>query len=508
MMQTSRYLEEKMAKSNCYCGMQVVFVDIVSYSKRRSYAQVKVIHAFIQYIEQALTNTARKYVEYTHKMDVHIRRDVVVLPSGDGAAIAFPFEGIPDMHLFFASDLLRIIDKNNKALNCEDFRVKGWCNCHSAHLLRCGISEGKLILYKDLNDNFSIAGDSVNMAARVMDLADASQIFLTWDAYRQVADMIPGIEVQFRRYRQARIKHDLRIDVYQYINDQLDGLDVSPRGGLGLADEGVEPDDEVTPVVSPPAGTEKTKSRALDLKPIVAGGTKNLVKVRDQMVRIPAGEFKMGNEQIGQMFVEIPQPFLIDKYQITQATYFEVMGRNPSRFVGADHPVEGISWLDAITFCNKLSELSGLEPVYQLAGKEAMIDFGKNGYRLPTEAEWEYCCRGGGQQDRYGPINDVAWYNGNAGGESHDVGKKAANDFGLYDMLGNVWEWCSDWYQRRYPERRQVNYVGPESGFERVLRGGSWSDLPDCIRSSFRHRKNALSRESTHGLRIVLQNCE
>ncbi|MHB1002119.1 MAG: formylglycine-generating enzyme family protein [Armatimonadota bacterium] len=84
------------------------------------------------------------------------------------------------------------------------------------------------------------------------------------------------------------------------------------------------------------------------------------------------------------------------------------------------------------------------------------------------------------------------------------VGKKKANAFGLYDTLGNTWEWCNDWYQRRYPKDRQADYAGTESGFERVLRGGSWSDLPDCIRCSFRHRKDALSRESTCGFRIIL----
>ena len=212
----------------------------------------------------------------------------------------------------------------------------------------------------------------------------------------------------------------------------------------------------------------------------------------------------MGNESTGRVSVEISRSFLIDRYLITQEDYVEVMGRNPSQFVGARLPVDSISWLDAITFCNRLSELSGLEAAYHVIGKEAMVDFGTNGYRLPTEAEWEYCCRGGDQEDRYGPIDDVAWYNGNSDGKTHEVGKKAANAFGLYDMLGNVWEWCNDWYQRHYPKERQVDYVGPESGFERVLRGGSWSDVPDCIRSSFRNMSSALSSESRHGMRVVL----
>lgn len=505
MMQNSRYLQEKMTKDNCYSNMQVVFVDIVSYSRRKSYAQVEVIRAFMKSIEEALFSTAQEFVSDTQKIDAQLRRDVVVLPSGDGAAIAFPFEGVPKMHLFFAGELLRIVDKTNRDMDCGIFREQGWCNCHGAFLLRCGISEGKLIIYKDLNGNFNIAGDVVNMAARVMGLADASQVFLTQEAHRLAIDMISGMETRFRRYRQAQIKHGLRIDVYQYIDDGLDGLDVSPRAGLGLADDAVEADDEVTPVAPPPDGKEDIGASALDVKHLDSRAPQNLLKeLRDRMVRVPAGELVMGNEHTAQILVEIPHPILIDKYLTTQGLYVVVMGRNPSRFVGEHLPVESISWLDAITFCNRLSELSGLEPAYQVTGKEVTVDFGINGYRLPTEAEWEYCCRGGGQEDRYGRIDDVAWYNGNSGGETQEVGKKAANAFGLYDMLGNVWEWCNDWYQRRYPEGRQVDYVGPKSGFERVLRGGSWSDLPDCIRASFRHRKNALSRESTHGLRVVL----
>jgi formylglycine-generating enzyme required for sulfatase activity len=504
-MRTSPFLEEKMTKANGYCGMQVVFVDIISYSRRKSHNQVKVIHAFMESIEGALTQTAMQYVNDMHKLDAHIRRDVVVLPSGDGAAIGFPFDSVPDMHLFFACELLRIVDKANKELSCEDFQGQGWCNCHPGFLLRCGISEGKLILYKDLNGNFNLAGDTVNMAARVMNLADAGQIFLTEKAHSQIADLIPRIEPQFRKYKQVRIKHNLRIDVYQYIDESRAGLNVLTRAGLDLADVAPEPTDQTKLGEPTPRKTEDSDSKPLDGKPLAADAPRDFVKeLRDRMVRVPKGEFLMGNEQIGRVSVEMPLSFLIDRYPITQEDYINVMGHNPSRFVGARLPVDSISWLDAVTFCNRLSELSNLELAYNVISKETTINFYASGYRLPTEAEWEYCCRGGGQEDRYGLIDNVAWYNGNSGGKTQEVGKKAVNGFGLYDMLGNVWEWCNDWYQKSYPKEQQIGYVGPEAGFERVLRGGSWNDLPDCIRSSFRHRKNPFASESTHGVRVVL----
>lgn len=503
MTQNSRYLEKKMSIDNCYSNMQIVFVDIVSYSRRRSHAQVTVINAFMRCIEEALNCTAREYVDYTQGIDVHLRKDVVVLPSGDGAAIAFPFDGAPNMHLLFAFELLRIVDKANRDMDCAIFRKQGWCNCHSVFLLRCGISEGKLILYKDLNGNFNIAGDVVNMAARVMGLADASQIFLTEEAFRLAAEMIPDIEKQFRSYRQAQIKHGLRINVYQYKGSGHEGLDVSPRAGLGLAGNEAEADEEVTPISLSSSSRQSVEKGVLDLKSSDSKVPSSLLDdLRDRMVSIPGGEFLMGNEHTGQVKIVI-NPVLIDKYPVTQDLYVEVMGRNPSRFIGPRLPVESVSWFDAVTFCNRLSELAGLEAAYEILGKEVILHVRKKGYRLPSEAEWEYCCRGGSSEERYGSIADIAWFNANADCGSHEVGQKRANGFGLYDMLGNVWEWCNDWYQRGYPEGRQINYIGSEFGFERVLRGGSWNDLPDCIRVSFRHRKTPLSRESTNGLRVV-----
>ncbi|MEK6301026.1 MAG: SUMF1/EgtB/PvdO family nonheme iron enzyme [Acidobacteriota bacterium] len=501
-MPTSAYLQKKMAMPNSICYMQVVFVDIVKYSKRISYRQVDVIYAFMNSIQKALNNTGKKYYEDTNKVDFNMIRDVVKLPSGDGAAIGFPLDGVPDMHISFACELLRLVDEANKEIDCSCFREHDWCDCHSGFRLRCGISEGRLILYNDLNDNFNIAGNTVNMAARVMDLAGPRQIFLTQEAHTQIKDSTPPKDdPQFRKYSQVSIKHGLPIDVYHFIDKNCAGfLDISTRSDLDRAVGALSPANQVT-TVEPAPDTRADRGS----KPLNADAPRDLVKeLRDRMVRIPKGEFSMGNEQTGRVLVEIPLPFLIDRYPITQEDYMEVMGRNPSRFVGPHLPVDSISWLDAITFCIRLSELSGLEPAYHVIGKEMTVDFGKNGYRLPTEAEWEYCCRGGTQEDRYGLIDDIAWYNRNSEGKTHEVGEMAANGFGLYDMLGNVREWCNDWYENPYPEGRQVGYIGPGTGFERVLRGGSWSDLPDCVRASFRLRNNPLSRDNIDGFRVVL----
>ncbi|MEO1715239.1 MAG: SUMF1/EgtB/PvdO family nonheme iron enzyme, partial [Bacteroidota bacterium] len=153
----------------------------------------------------------------------------------------------------------------------------------------------------------------------------------------------------------------------------------------------------------------------------------------------------------------------------------------------ADHPLTEVSWYGAVTYCNWLSEQSGLEPAYQINGTQITVNRQANGYRLPTEAEWEYAARGGQQSRnyRYAGSNDlgkVGWYKGNSGSNTHPVGNKAANELELYDMSGNVWEWCWDWYDEDYySSSPKNNPLGPLSGSNRVVRGGSWvSDARFC----------------------------
>jgi len=213
------------------------------------------------------------------------------------------------------------------------------------------------------------------------------------------------------------------------------------------------------------------------------------------MVKVTGGTFQMGSNVNGD---EKPvhrvtvDSFWIGKYEVTQKEWQSVMGTNPSRFKGENNPVEKVSWHDAVRFCNRLSERDGFDPVYSINGTDVTCDFTKNGYRLPTEAEWEYAARGGSQSlgYKYAGSNipeSVAWYTSNSGNKTHPVGTKQPNELGLYDMSGNVWEWCWDWYDGKYyAQSPSKNPRGPSSGTFRVARGGSWYRGAGYVRSADR----------------------
>jgi formylglycine-generating enzyme required for sulfatase activity len=219
------------------------------------------------------------------------------------------------------------------------------------------------------------------------------------------------------------------------------------------------------------------------------------------MILIPAGSFEMGSRHgrddekpIHTVWVD---SFLMDKYEVTQAEY-EKLGQieafaNPSHFRGLDLPAEQVTWRQAALFCNARSQLEGLQPCYN---DNAECDFNANGYRLPTEAEWEYACRAGTDTDySFGSdarrLGDFGWFADNSGKKTHPVGQKRPNPWGLYDMHGNVAEWCQDIFAKDYyrtsPEK---NPRGPTEGKMYVLRGGSWKVSADMLRSSYRLSEN------------------
>jgi len=231
------------------------------------------------------------------------------------------------------------------------------------------------------------------------------------------------------------------------------------------------------------------------------------------MVDVPGGTFKMGSNNGGKderpVRTVTVTGFSMSATEITQGQYKAVMHENPSFHKLDDNlPVEKVTWKDAAAFCNKLSERLGLEPCYDLdTGK---CDFGKNGFRLPTEAEWEYACRAGTGSDYNigsgeSALARAGWYAGNSGERTHAVGQKTPNGFGLYDMHGNVWEWTNDWYSERSYEidTETSDPKGVPGGRERVLRGGSWLDFPKDCTSSRRRKYNPDKNYSDIGFRIV-----
>jgi formylglycine-generating enzyme required for sulfatase activity len=226
---------------------------------------------------------------------------------------------------------------------------------------------------------------------------------------------------------------------------------------------------------------------------------------------IPAGSFTQGsptnetgrfNEEGPQVAVTISQGFWIGKNLVTQQEYQSVIGSNPSSFTGSSAlPVEQVTWMDATNYCVKRTiqeRAAGIIP----AGCY---------YRLPTEAEWEYACRAGttnrfnyGDDPGYTNLANHAWYEVNSSDLTHVVGQKPPNAWGLYDMHGNLWEWCQDWYADSYPGGSATDPQGPASGAYRVLRGGSWADPGALCRSACRTYDDPTLFFTNYGFRVVL----
>ena len=239
----------------------------------------------------------------------------------------------------------------------------------------------------------------------------------------------------------------------------------------------------------------------------------------EDFVMVEGGSFQMGSNSgdsderpVHEVTVS---DFAIGKYEVTQEQWKAVMGSNPSNWKGTELPVESVSWYDAVEFCNELSKLEGREPAYIINGTNVTCDFSKNGFRLPTEAEWEYAARGGKESKGYtyagsDTVEDVAWYlsdssswyDSDRSSRTHPVGQKQANELGLYDMSGNVLEWCWDWIGN-YSSSRQSDPTGPLSGSRRVLRGGSWIYNASYSRVANRKDYEPVTSFRSNGFRLV-----
>ncbi len=280
---------------------------------------------------------------------------------------------------------------------------------------------------------------------------------------------------------------------------------------------------------------------------------------------IPAGTFTMGSpedeagrdQQEVRHQVTLTRPFLMMATPVTRGQWRALMGTTPSYFTRDENlPVESVNWFEAVALANALSEKEGLSPAYLVEGREGTLGGGlkrgedqgqgdfkyasvtleldANGYHLPTEAEWEYACRAGTADTIYGgnwallgennapALDPIAWYGGNSGvkhtegveskwpemqkpavrSATHPVGLKQANPWGLYDMLGNVWEWCGDWYGN-YDAKKSADPSGPAEGRNRVFRGGSWFSNARWVRSANRNRRHPDVRGHYQGFRLV-----
>jgi len=214
-----------------------------------------------------------------------------------------------------------------------------------------------------------------------------------------------------------------------------------------------------------------------------------------EQVFVPGGRFMMGDARGRED--ETPHPvtvsaFRMDRHPVTQRLYEAVTGRNPARNKGPDLPVEQVRWAEAIAFCNRCSELEGLQPCYEL--KTGACDRSADGYRLPTEAEWEFACRAGTATrypfgDEPATLESFAWHKANSGGKTRPVGTRRANPLGLFDMNGNVWEWCGDWYgPYAAGDAVLADPAGPATGEFKVLRGGAFDSPAERCRSAYRFK--------------------
>lgn len=323
----------------------------------------------------------------------------------------------------------------------------------------------------------------------------------------QKTELSAGLKMRLGRI-QAILKHELSEEDYRtrlkrvlvHESRSAPGVERQVPAPPRPAAVGVEPSQPASVPMKP--ASAPTPKATVQLRPSApAAAPVRTRKAGDPMtgpqgielVWCPPGTFAMGSppgerersDDEAQHQVTLTQGFWLGKYPVTQEQWEKVMGSNPSQFKGGRNPVENLSWDDAREFMKKLG----------------------SGFRLPTEAEWEYACRAGSESafcfgDEEGKLKDFAWYSGNSGAQTRPVGQKKANAWGLYDMHGNVFEWCADWYGS-YPRGPLTDPTGPPSGQDRVYRGGSWSFDARVCRSAYRNYWRPDSRFNFLGFRVA-----
>ncbi len=268
------------------------------------------------------------------------------------------------------------------------------------------------------------------------------------------------------------------------------------------------------PVMKRPAELRKPKVPEIPQEPEqeLEPETKTIRVVEDipnllEMIELPGGTFMMGSAE---REVTVSD-FCLGRYPVTRALYREIMDESPSQWSRDKDdgllPANYLSWFDVVNFCNALSQQQGLQPCYGIDGEQVTWDRDGNGYRLPTEAEWEYAVRAGTTTqwfcgDDEAELERYAWFKKNSGSHVHPVGEKEPNPWGFHDMAGNVWEWCWDWYGD-YDTAPLSDPVGPDGGEYRVLRGGAfWSGARD-LRSARRRGSRPRGRDVVGGFRVA-----
>ena len=271
---------------------------------------------------------------------------------------------------------------------------------------------------------------------------------------------------------------------------------------IGMAAQSTITRNKPKPAVTKPKPAAKPKAKPGPRRnSSTTGLSAEIKKLINNMVYVSGGTFTMGaTSEQGSDAYDDEKPthsvtlnsYYICKYEVTQALWRAVMGCNSSKFKGDNLPVENVSWNDCQTFIKRLNSYTG------------------RNFRLPTEAEWEFAARGGNYSRHYkysgsNNLDDVAWYTDNSGSRTHPVGTKQANELGLYDMSGNVWEWCSDWYGS-YSSYSQTDPTGPNSGSYRMGHGGGWPDGARICRTSNRSYDTPDGSSNSLGLRLVLSH--